>query len=69
MFVNFSIHPSEGWSEELLAVAHKYGEIVDIHFPNIEPAFTSSMVNSLAFPLLKLLKLWGKTLLPISWAR
>ena len=48
MFVNLTNHPSEGWSEEQLAAAHEYGEIVDIHFPNIEPSFTSSMVNSLA---------------------
>jgi len=48
MFINLSNHPSEGWSEEQLAAAHQYGEIVDIHFPNIEPTFTSSMVNSLA---------------------
>lgn len=48
MFINLSNHPSEGWSEEQLAAAQQYGEIVDIHFPNIEPAFTSSMVSSLA---------------------
>ena len=48
MFINLTNHPSEGWSEEQLAAAHEYGEIVDIHFPNIEPSFTSSMVNSLA---------------------
>lgn len=48
MFINLTNHPSENWGEEQLAAAHKYGEIVDIHFPNIEPSFTSSMVNSLA---------------------
>lgn len=48
MFINLSNHPSDGWSEEQLAAAQKYGEVVDIHFPNIEPSFTSSMVNSLA---------------------
>lgn len=48
MFINLTNHPSENWSEEQLAAAHKYGEIVNIHFPNIEPSFTSSMVNSLA---------------------
>ena len=47
-FINLSNHPSEGWSEEQLAAAQKYGEVVDIHFPNIEPTFTTSMVNSLA---------------------
>lgn len=48
MFINLSNHPSEGWSEEQLATAQQIGEIVDIHFPNIEPTFTKSMVNSLA---------------------
>lgn len=47
-FINLTNHPSEGWSEEQLAAAHQFGEIVDIHFPNIEPSFTSSVVNSLA---------------------
>lgn len=48
MFINLSNHPSDGWSEEQLAATQQYGEVVDIHFPNIEPSFTSSMVNSLA---------------------
>lgn len=48
MFINLSNHPSEGWSEAQLSAAQEYGEIVDIHFPNIEPSFTKSMVNSLA---------------------
>lgn len=48
MFINLSNHPSEGWNKEQLAAAQQYGDIVDIHFPNIEPAFTSSMVKSLA---------------------
>ena len=47
-FINLSNHPSEGWSDEQLAAAQQYGEVVDIHFPNIEPTFTKSMVNSLA---------------------
>lgn len=47
-FINLSNHPSEGWSKEQLAAAQKYGEVVDIHFPNIEPTFSTSMVNSLA---------------------
>lgn len=48
MFINLSNHPSEGWSEKQLAAAQQYGVIVDIQFPNIEPSFTKSMVNSLA---------------------
>lgn len=59
-FINLSNHPSEGWSEEQLATAQKYGEIVDIHFPNIEPTFTSSMVNSLAENMVDTINALGK---------
>ena len=60
IFLNLSNHPSEGWSEEQLAAAHKYGEIVDIHFPNIEPSFTSSMVNNLADDTVSTITALGK---------
>jgi hypothetical protein len=60
MFMNLSNHPSEGWSEEQLAAANKYGEIVDIHFPNIEPSFTSSMVNSLADDTIEIIRTLGE---------
>lgn len=60
MFINLTNHPSENWSEEQLAAAHKYGEIVDIHFPNIEPSFTSSMVNSLADDTVSTITALGK---------
>lgn len=59
-FLNLSNHPSEGWSEEQLSAAHQYGEIVDIHFPNIEPSFTSSMVNSLADDTIETIKTLGE---------
>lgn len=60
MFVNLSNHPSGGWSEEQLSAAKEYGEIVDIHFPNIEPSFTSTMVNSLADDIIKTITSIGK---------
>lgn len=62
MFVNLSNHPSGGWSEEQLFAAKEYGEIVDIHFPNIEPSFTSTMVNSLADDIIKTITSIGKDL-------
>lgn len=40
MFINLTNHPSEKWSEEQLKAAHRYGEIVDLSFPIIEPTFT-----------------------------
>ena len=47
MFINLTNHPSENWNEGQLAAARQYGEIIDIHFPNLEPSFTSSKINSL----------------------
>ena len=40
MFINFTNHPSGNWSEEQLTAARRYGEIVDLSFPIIEPTFT-----------------------------
>lgn len=40
MFINLTNHPSEKWNEEQLKAAHRYGEIVDLSFPIIEPTFT-----------------------------
>lgn len=48
MFVNLTNHPSENWSEEQLAAAQQYGDIMDICFPIIEPELTTSMVYELA---------------------
>ena len=48
MFINLSNHPSSGWSLEQLKAAKKYGEGIDLAFPNIEPSFTSKDVNELA---------------------
>ena len=44
MFINLTNHPSEKWSEEQLNAAHRYGEIVDMPFPLIEPTFTKEDV-------------------------
>lgn len=37
VFINFSNHPSNIWSKKQLEETRQYGEIIDIHFPNIEP--------------------------------
>lgn len=44
MFINLTNHPSEKWSEEQLKAAQRYGEIVDMSFPIIEPTFTKEDV-------------------------
>ena len=38
MFVNFSNHPSCLWSEKQREAAEKYGEIVDLKFPSVNPS-------------------------------
>jgi len=38
VFVNLSNHPSSLWSEQQLAAAKQYGEIVDMEFPFISPS-------------------------------
>lgn len=60
MFINLTNHPSDSWSEEQLTAAHKYGKIIDIHFPNIEPTFTSSMINKLADETINTIMAIGK---------
>lgn len=48
VFINFSNHPSQKWSEEQKEAAQKYGEIVDIPFPQINPEMTSTEVYNIA---------------------
>ena len=48
MFINFTNHKSELWSNEQRAAAEKYGEITDIAFPSVDPASDSGAVNRLA---------------------
>lgn len=36
-FINLSNHPSSKWSDEQKAAAQKYGNTVDIPFPQIDP--------------------------------
>lgn len=47
MFINLTNHPSEKWSDEQLAAAHRYGDIVDQSFPIIEPTFTKEDIMHL----------------------
>lgn len=47
MFVNVSNHPSDKWSVEQKREAEKYGEIIDVTFPQISAENTSEELNSL----------------------
>ena len=43
VFINMTNHPSEKWSSKQLYAAHKYGDVVDIQFPQVSP--TASIPN------------------------
>lgn len=48
MFINFTNHPSANWSAEQLAAAERYGEIVDLSFPDVQAKADESMIAKLA---------------------
>ena len=49
MFINYSNHPSDRWSEEQIKAAEKeYGRITDLPFPNVEVSFTRDEIHKLA---------------------
>jgi hypothetical protein len=48
MLINLSNHPSANWSVSQLAEAAKYGQVVDLPFPVINPEADSSEIMHLA---------------------
>ena len=50
-FVNLSNHSSNTWSNMQLEEARKYGDIVDIEFPSIDPYLTKDEVKELNYCL------------------
>lgn len=48
MFINLTNHPSSLWSEDQLAAAEHFGEVVDIPFPDISPEADEEEINSMA---------------------
>lgn len=55
-FLNLSNHPSSNWSEEQLAAAQEYGEIKDLHFPNIDENLDDEGIDALADEYLEKIK-------------
>ena len=47
MFINLSNHISEKWNSRQIEAAQKYGEIVDIMFPPVDPHSTDQELDSL----------------------
>lgn len=48
IFVNFTNHPSKHWEEAELLAAQKYGTIVDIPFPDVDPDGKENYIAQLA---------------------
>lgn len=57
MFINISNHPSATWGENQTNAALKYGEIIDISFPLIDPLLSTQEVIDLAYQYLKKVEL------------
>lgn len=55
-FINLSNHNSSTWSDKQLEEARKYGDIVDIKFPSIDPYLTKDEVKELALSYLAKIK-------------
>lgn len=47
MFINLTNHPSENWSDEQRIAAERYGDIVDMPFPIVEPFYTREDILTL----------------------
>lgn len=47
-FINFSNHPSDNWNATQVGEALKYGNIVDIPFPDVAPEATEEDIEKLA---------------------
>ena len=48
MLINLSNHPSSGWSDEQLRDCAPYGEVVDMPFPRVDPAWGEADVARVA---------------------
>lgn len=47
-FVNFSNHNSSKWAPSQVEAAEKYGDIVDVPFPAVNPSATKEDIQTLA---------------------
>lgn len=48
MFINFSNHPSYKWHGKQLEEAQKYGQIIDVPFPQVDPEVNEADIEKLA---------------------
>jgi len=48
MLINLSNHPSSKWMKPQIEAAKKYGEIVDLQFPSVDPSGDTTYIEDLA---------------------
>lgn len=48
MLINLSNHPMDKWDSSQLAAANRYGQIVDLPFPSVDPQATTGEIEKLA---------------------
>lgn len=48
MFINFTNHPSPLWSPQQMEAARRFGEVIDMPFPNVPPEATEADVARMA---------------------
>ena len=48
MLVNFTNHKYEAWSDEQKSAAQKWGEVIDLPFPNVKPQASKADVEKMA---------------------
>ncbi|MCR5608344.1 MAG: toll/interleukin-1 receptor domain-containing protein, partial [Lachnospiraceae bacterium] len=48
VFINCSNHPSVNWSDKQIEAAEKFGNIIDIPFPDVDPELDEEKINFLA---------------------
>ena len=56
LFINFTNHPTSEWDEKQIEAAKKYGKIIDMDFPKIQP-------DSSEYDIIKLANQYAKTIL------
>ena len=47
MLINLSNHPSPNWPEAQLQAASQYGKIIDLPFPEVDPACNQEYIQTL----------------------
>jgi len=56
MLINLTNHPASQWPENQVKAAQKYGEIVDIPFPDIPPGWSEGEIQELVKEYFGLIK-------------